>query len=451
MARPTPTPATGSHDIVDRVTRRLAVLDDPTRPERQAFRVIHADTALQEAEASARRHAQGLALGPLDGCILSVKDLFDEAGEVTIAGAPVRASAPPAQTDATAVQRLKQAGAIIIGRTHMSEFAFSGIGINAAFGTPGNPRDATRIPGGSSSGAAASVGYGMCDIGLGSDTGGSVRIPAALCGLTGFKPTSGHVPLDGAFPLSPTLDTIGPIARTVAECAHAFAVLSDRPGLLPPTRSAARLSRHRLGIIRTDSVYDGAEPAVLAAMRTAEQALRAAGATPVDVDITDILDGLAHLDGLGLFPAIELAAILAGLSPAETRQIDPRIWSRVVPGYAVSATTYLAMQEQRRVMIARMSALMAGYDALLLPTVPVTAPRIDSLDDDEAFRRTNGLLLRNTRIGNLLDLPSSSLPIPTDELPVGLMLWGARGQDKQVLLLSHLIESALAGRPPATL
>src|SRR6202043_1431542 len=209
----------------DRLEQALARIADPKGEGARACLTVYAEAARAAADAADARAARGASRGPFDGIIVSIKDLFDVAGEPTRAGSKVLAEeAAPAKADATIVQRLRAAGAVIIAKTNMTEFAFSGIGANPHFGTPGNPRDRSRVPGGSSAGAPISVADGMCDIAIGTDTGGSVRIPASLCGLVGFKPSRQRVPTDGAFPLSATLDSVGPIGRGVADCAAADAV-----------------------------------------------------------------------------------------------------------------------------------------------------------------------------------------------------------------------------------
>ncbi|NVN41816.1 amidase family protein, partial [Ameyamaea chiangmaiensis] len=369
-------------------------------------------------------------------------DLLDIAGDVTVAGALCRLNAPPATQDAPVVGRLRAAGAVILGRTNMTEFAFSALGTNPHFGIPGNPADLTRVPGGSSSGAAASVGYGVADMGVGSDTGGSIRIPAALCGLTGFKPTGGVVPIEGCVALSTTLDTIGPIARDVATCAAAFAIMAGRPDPLT-SQPPLPVTGLRIGLVHDTAVTADMEPEVAAAITAAEERLRAAGAVTEVVDFTAVVAALRAIDALGTFPSVELAAALDGASDETIARIDPRIWARVRPGYDVRATTYIAMHARRREAIALMTKTIAGFDAFAMPTVPITAPTIADMDSDEAFVRANGLVLRNTRMGNLLDLPGVSLPVPSAGLPVGWMLCGARGTDDRLLRVAAAVEGVV--------
>ena len=211
----------------DRLELALARIADPNGEGARACLTVYADAARAAADAADARAAGGATLGPLDGAIVSIKDLFDVSGEATRAGSKILAEeAAPAASDAAVVWRLRGAGAVIVAKTNMSEFAFSGIGANPHFGTPRNPRDRARVPGGSSAGAPIAVADGMCDIAIGTDTGGSVRIPAALCGLVGFKPSRQRIPTDGAFPLSKTLDSVGPIGSSVADCAKADAIMA---------------------------------------------------------------------------------------------------------------------------------------------------------------------------------------------------------------------------------
>jgi len=427
-------------DVVARLEQTLARVAQAGSDEAATFRVVHAERARAEARAAQERHRAGRRLGPLDGALVSVKDLFDIAGDVTVAGARNRLGEAPAVHDAPAVRRLREAGAVIVGRTVMTEYAFAAVGTHPHFPSPGNPHDPRRVTGGSSSGAAASVGYGLCDVALGSDTGGSIRIPAALCGLVGFKPSHGVVPLQGAFPLSTTLDTGGPIARSVTACVDAFAVLAGRSAALGAPVPVRGL---RVGVIRHEALLGDAEPAVLAAYEDALARLDSAGAQLETVAIDPIIEGVRALDGLGMFPSIELAARLRDLPDDLLEAMDPRIRARMIPGRAVPATTYITMQERRRTLIGQMAALMRGFDVFVLPTVPLTAPLRADMDDDAAFMRANGLVLRNPRMGNILDLPGISLPLPVGGLPVGLMLWGRQGGDDHLLNVARSVEAAL--------
>ncbi|MBK1838635.1 amidase [Azospirillum sp. YIM B02556] len=424
----------------DQLEAALVRIADPQRQGALVFTELYADEARAAAAASDRRLAAGRALGPLDGRIVSVKSLFDVAGDTTMAGSAILRGRSPAGRDARAVARLRAAGAVIVGRTHMTEFAFSAVGINPHCGNPGNPRDRSRVPGGSSSGAAISVVDGMAEIALGSDTGGSLRIPAALSGAVGFKPSTGRLPAEGAFPLSPTLDVIGPIASTVADAALLDAVLSDgdpAPASFPVAGQSFLVPRGRL--------FDGVEPAVATAFEAALDRLRAAGAHIVDGSIDAELDALAELDRIGVFTAIELAATLADLGITALDGIDPKTRARIEAGGKAPAADYVRMQRRRADLIRRMDDRLTRHPVLLLPTVPLTAPAIAEVLEDASFHRVNMALLRNTRVANLFDLPAISLPVPAEGLPVGLTAMGRRGGDRSLLGIAAGLEAALKG------
>ncbi|WP_460483166.1 amidase [Comamonas humi] len=409
------------------------------------FTQLYPEAAQEAAQAADQRAARGWPLGPLDGKLVSVKDLFDVAGQATTAGSRIRQSAPPATADAPIVQRLRAAGAVIVGKTNMTEFAFSGIGINPHYGTPGNAADATRIPGGSSSGAGVSVGRGLVDIAIGSDTGGSVRIPAALNGVVGFKPTQARVPRDGAFPLSFTLDTVGPLARSVLDCAQADAVLSGSAWKPLPPRSVRGL---RLGIPR-GMLLDGCEQLVLHKLEQAVRTLSAQGAVLTELDWDHWMRAPFEVQAEGTISASEAAYIHREALATRQADFDPRVLSRIVRGQGISAPAYIAMLQRRAPLLAQFNAAMADIDALLLPTVPTTAPAIAPLlADDEAFFAANAQMLRNTSVFNFYDLPALSLPAPVQpgELPVGLMLVGHRQRDRSLLAVGVAVEQSLQQR-----
>lgn len=407
------------------------------------FTRLYPEAAAEAARAADERVARGISLGPLDGRIVSIKDLFDMAGEATTAGSKLLAGAPPAQADAAVVQRLRAAGAVIIGKTGMTEFAFSGIGVNPHFGTPGNGRDVTRIPGGSSAGAGVSVARGMAEIAIGTDTGGSVRIPAALNGLAGFKPTQARVPRDGAFPLSFTLDTIGPLAQSVRDCAQADAVLSGTHWQEPAARQASGL---RVGIAR-GALLAGCDDAVLAAFEVAIGRLEKAGARVRDAAFDRWLEAAFDVQKNGTLVAAEAAYIHRELMEPRAGEYDPFVLQRIQRGNSISAAAYIGMQQARARWMAQFDAQWAGLDVLLLPTVPLLAPRIDALcADATSFARTNALMLRNTSVFNFYDLPALSLPLPrgAQELPVGLMLVGPRNADRELLAVAEAMEALFA-------
>ena len=390
---------------------------------------------------------------PLAGLAASVKDLFDIAGQTTAAGSTVLADAPAAGDDSVAVARLRKAGALIVGRTNMVEFAFSGVGVNPHFGTPaawdarfGTLPGAPRVPGGSSSGAGVSVATGAAFIGLGSDTGGSIRIPAALNGIVGFKSTARLVPTTGALPLSTTLDTACAMTRSVRDAIVVHEVLAARR----VTRSPAPVSQYRLAVPST-VFLDGLDATVARAFERSLDTLRQAGARIDTIDLPAVQDQPAYG-----FAAPESYAWHRELLQRAGQHYDPRVRARIEKGATLTAWEYIDLLQARQQWIARMLVGMNGYDAMLSPTVPIVAPTIadvapvqgmnaaqDTARDTEFFR-VNNLLLRNTSVVNLLDGCALSLPChERGELPVGLMVWHGAMQDDSVLNISLQIEKIL--------
>ena len=397
---------------------------------------------LQARHADAMR-AAGVDPGPLAGMPISIKDLFDVAGETTRAGSIVRQSAEPAAADAAIVQRLKGAGAILVGRTNMTEFAYSGIGINPHYGTPANPWDRAnrRIPGGSSSGAAISVADGMAIAAIGTDTGGSIRIPSALSGLTGFKPTARRVPQDGCFPLSFSLDSIGPLAASVECCALVDAVMAgETPAPLPDIP----VSGLRLGIAQT-LVLDGLEDPVRTAFEVALTRLSAAGARLIDLPFTLLAD-FPQLSTAGGLAAAEALALHRKDLESRSQDIDHRVAARILNGAKISGADYVDLLLARTRYRREADALTAPFDAVIMPTCPRVAPRIADLEsDDTAFGEANLAMLRNTASFNFLDRCATTLPIHrAGEAPVGLMVVGETLGDRRNLTVAKAIEAALA-------
>ncbi len=388
--------------------------------------------------------ASGDLQGPLSGIPFSVKDLFDIAGQPTKAGSTVLAGTPPAGANCPAVARLLAAGGVLAGRTNMVEFAFSGVGINPHYGTPVNPADTSveRIPGGSSSGAAVSVASGAALIGLGSDTGGSIRIPAALCGIVGFKSTARLVPTEGALPLSTTLDTISALTRSVRDAITVHEVLAARS----VTLAGKPLSSCRFAVART-WMLDGVDSAVGAAFERTLAALQQAGAEIEYITLEEIAE-LAAINATGGLSAAESFAWHRKLITAHEAEYDQRVAVRILKGAGMSAADYIELVAARKTWISRMEAQLEGYDAVLSPTVPIVAPTIASLADDAEFFRVNGLLLRNTAVVNMLDGCAISLPCHVaGELPVGLMIWQSAMKDDAVLDLALQIEALLQAQP----
>lgn len=432
---------TTSRKLVEAALERIA---DPAGQGSTVFMHVDADSARAAADGHDRLRAAGTVLSPLAGIPVSIKDLFDIEGQVTRAGSRALADAPPATADAVAVARLKRAGAVIVGRTNMSEFAFSGLGLNPHYGHPLSPyrrgvKGDERISGGSSSGAAASVADGMAAIALGTDTGGSIRIPSALCGLTGFKPTSGRIPKQGGVPLSPTLDSFGPIGVSVACCALVDRMLA---GLEPRIPARRPLEGVRLGVL-THYVTDDIEPAVANAIDAALKHLEAAGAIVSEVRFAP-LDRLPEINRVG-FSSMEAYAWHRALLDKHRDQYDPRVLVRILKGQAASAADYLDLVAERTAVLEAARALWQRFDAIVAPTVPVVPPRLADLEhDDDVFGRTNALILRNPSAFNFLDACALSLPCHArGEAPVGLMLAGAPHGDDALLGVGRAVEAVL--------
>ncbi|UWU75495.1 amidase family protein [Bradyrhizobium huanghuaihaiense] len=423
---------------VARLEVALARIHSPQA--KNVFTAVFADSARWEAEAADRRAATGSSRGPLDGRIVSVKALFDVAGTVTSSGSAVLRRLPPAVEDAEVVKRLRAAGAIVIGKTQMTEFAFSALGTNSHDGMPGNPRDRARVPGGSSSGAVVSVIDGMAELAIGSDTGGSIRIPAALSGAVGFKPTSGFVPTAGAFSLSSSLDTIGPIASNVADCFVADQVLSGEGA--PPRLRAAPPGTFRL-IVARGRLFDRCEHEVLNAFENAIDRLRSGGLQIKDGSIEAALDDVARIDRIGTFPSIEVGATLRSLGLSDLDGVDPRTRARIEAGAGVLGTEYVHMVRLRQAAIRSFEQSFGNNEVFVLPTVPIRAPLLSSIADDTAFHQLNGLVLRNPRVANMLDCPSISLPLPAGGLLTGLMLIGRRNADRHLLEIASTVDTML--------
>jgi aspartyl-tRNA(Asn)/glutamyl-tRNA(Gln) amidotransferase subunit A len=385
----------------------LARIDDPAGEGRRVFLKVHAEQALLTADYVDAMRRRGAAPSRFAGIPVSVKDLFDMAGDVTTAGSVALRDAPPARRDATAIARLRAAGLIPIGRTNMTEFAFSGIGINPHYDTPRNPYDRRtgRIPGGSSSGAAVSVADGMALGALGTDTGGSCRIPAAVCGIVGFKPTAHRIPTDGVLPLSFTLDSVGPLAASVACCAALDAIMAgDKAEDVVPFR----LDGLRLAAPQA-MVLDDMDSTVAGTYAAALSTLTKAGAKIVDIPLAELND-IANLNRRGGFAPAEAYAWHRRLIEQKASQYDPRVLARIMRGKEQDAAHYIELTDLRADLIRRVAAVSRHYDALVMPTVPIVAPPLAALAADDAFRTVNILMLRNTSIANALDRCAISIP-----------------------------------------
>ena len=401
--------------------------------------------ALAEAQASRARWQAGQPLGPLDGVPVVWKDLFDVAGTPTTAASALRRHAPPAAQDAAAVAALCAAGAVSIGKTGLTEFAYSGLGLNPHFGTPRNrhSRDGHRAPGGSSSGSAVAVDAGMALIGMGTDTGGSVRIPAAFNGLVGFKPSIGRINSTGVFPLSATLDVIGPMARSVQDCAWTYQALLGlaTPDLQPPPLNTLRL------VVPTNVVLDEAQPGVLARFEAVLAQLRTAGARVEHLHIP-AFDALQALTGPhGTIPAAEAYVLHRDIVDGpDAARLDPRVLARIQRGATMMASDLVILQQARARLMAQTRALL-GDAWLLFPTVVHVAPLVAPLDADVAlFNQTNLRTLRNTALLNVLDWGGVSLPMGQGEagMPLGVLVSGPAGTEDALLGVAAALEALLA-------
>jgi aspartyl-tRNA(Asn)/glutamyl-tRNA(Gln) amidotransferase subunit A len=429
---------TSARKLVDACLTRIA---DPAGEGARAFIHVDAEAAIEAAEAMDRLREVKAAPSPYAGIPVSIKDLFDIRGQVTRAGSRALEDSAPADADAPVVARLRRAGFIVIGRTNMTEFAYSGIGINPHYGTPKSAwrRDVGHVPGGSSSGAAVSVADGMAHGALGTDTGGSCRIPAAYNGCVGFKPTQRRVPLDGGVPLSFTLDSFGPIARTVGCCAVLDAVLADETvtPLRPRPIRGMRLA------VPTTVALDELEDDVADAFERALQTLSRQGALIEQIAVPELLD-VAVMNTKGGFAAAESYAWHRYLIVSKGDVYDPRVSARILRGEAISAAEYIDLLGARRSMIARTTVRLAPYDALVLPTTANTPPRIADLADDKAFTKANLLSLRNCTLINMFDGCAISLPCHREgEAPVGLMLAASGGADRRIFELAAAMEDVI--------
>lgn len=380
---------------------------------------------------------------PLHGIPVSVKDLFDIEGKVTTAGSAVLRGRKPAEQNAAIVNKLLQAGAIIVGKTNMTEFAYSALGINPHYGTPANPydRESRRIPGGSSSGAAVSVSDGMAAVALATDTGGSIRIPAALCGLVGFKPTARTVPASGCFPLSVSFDSIGPIGKTVACCAAAFSAIRTSANSV---RSPIDSSTIKLGVPDCYLLEDQDEHV----SRSFESALSrlSEGGILIETMPFKFIEKIPQLSSEGGMVAIEAYQFHEELLRNSASEYDPRVSKRLLEGQSRNMRDYFEVMNHRKSLIDEFEASLSLYDAFIMPTVPVIAPKIRSLEDEDAYFRANGLMLRNPSVVNFLDGCAVTLPCHEHgTAPAGVSLFSASHKDNELLGLARRAEELLAG------
>jgi aspartyl-tRNA(Asn)/glutamyl-tRNA(Gln) amidotransferase subunit A len=430
---------TSSRSLVEECLSRIL---DTAGEGRRVFLKVHADQARAAADYIDALHRHGAAPSRFAGIPISVKDLFDIAGDVTTAGSMALRDAPAAKRDAGAVVRIRAAGFILIGRTNMTEFAFSGVGLNPHYDTPRNPYDRAtgRMPGGSSSGAAVSVTDEMAVGALGTDTGGSCRIPAALCGIVGYKPTAKRIPTDGVLPLSFTLDSVGPLAPTVACCAALDAVMA---GEEPEEPAQYRIDGLRLAAPQT-LVLDSMDSTVAGAYADALSRLARAGVKIVDLPFVEFND-VASFNRHGDFVASEAYAWHRRLIETKGALYDPRVLVRIMRGKDQDATHYIERIRARADLIRRVATVSGQYDALIMPTVQIVAPPLASLDAEERFRALNLLVLRNTMIANALDRCAISIPCHRHgDAPVGLMLVGEHGADRRLFAIAAAVEQIVS-------
>jgi aspartyl-tRNA(Asn)/glutamyl-tRNA(Gln) amidotransferase subunit A len=429
---------TSARKLVDGCLERIA---DTSGEGERTFIHVDAEAAIEAAEAMDRLREIKAAPSRYAGIPVSIKDLFDIKGQVTRAGSRALEDSAPAESDAPVVARLRRAGFVVIGRTNMTEFAYSGIGINPHYGTPKGTwqRSVGHVPGGSSSGAAVSVADRMAHGALGTDTGGSCRIPAAYNGIAGFKPTQRRVPLEGGVPLSFTLDSFGPLARTAACCAVLDAALANEPivPLQPRPIKGMRLA------VPTTIVLDELDDAVARTFERALETLSRQGALIERIAVPEFLD-VGVMNTKGGFAAAESYAWHRYLIASHGDVYDPRVCSRIQRGEAISAADYIDLIIMRKSLIARAAARLAPYDALVMPTTANTPPAIADLADDKAFTRENLRSLRNCTLINMIDGCAISLPCHREgEVPVGLMLASSGGADRRILELAAGMEGAI--------
>ncbi len=438
-ARALATGEASSRSLVESCLERAL---DPAGEGARAFTRIDAESARATADAIDRLRRAGTHPGPFAGVPIAIKDLFDVAGQVTAAGSRVLSDRPAARQDAAAVARLRACGFVIVGRNNMTEFAYSGLGMNHHFGTPANPwqRDQRRIPGGSSSGAAVAVADAMALAALGTDTGGSCRIPAALSGVVGFKPTAARVSRDGVVPLSTSLDSVGPLAASVSCCAILDSIVAGEPFEELPGIAVAGL---RVGLIGR-YVTDGMDATVAAAWERALARLSAAGARIVELDL-ELLDEIPRINARGGLVGAEAYAWHRPLLASKSELYDPWVLQRFAAGRSQSAADYIETLESRRRVQRAVRARTAAVDVLVAPTVPIVAPRCEDLADVETANRTNLFLLRNPALVNFLDRCAISLPCHRrGDAPVGLMLVGDTAEDRRLLAIASAVEGLLA-------
>jgi aspartyl-tRNA(Asn)/glutamyl-tRNA(Gln) amidotransferase subunit A len=429
---------TSSRRLTEQALERIA---DRSGEGERAFIKVYAESALAEADYSDRLRKGGVRRSLVDGLPVSLKDLFDVAGDITRAGSKVLNQ--KAEKDAPVVARLRAAGAVFVGRTNMVEFAFGTTGINPHYGTPKSPWDRRtgRVPGGSSSGAGVAQADGMCVMALGTDTRGSIRIPSAFCGVSGFKPTARRVPREGAFPLSYTLDSIGPLANSVACCAAYDAILAGEVLEPLPELPAKGLSL----LVPKSEVLEGLDREVEEGFRKSIDSLKRAGANVTETPVPAFDRQAEYFKGGG-FAGAEAYAIHRK-NADRMAEYDPRVAKRVLLGKDLSAADYVEFGLMRAAYQREVERLLAPYDAFLLPTVPCIAPPIAEVNaSDESYFKWNGRILRLVGLVNFLDGCATALPCHArGAAAVSLMVCGPAMSDRRILAVSAAVEKALHG------
>ncbi len=429
---------TSSEKIIKDCFQRI---HDKDGQGKRVFTDLYYDQAVSTAQAIDKSRAEGQPLPPYAGIPISVKDLFDIKGRATTAGSKLLKNAPPAMQDARIISNLKKAGFIILGSTNMTEFAYSGLGLNPHYGTPFNPyeREIGRIPGGSSSGAAISITDSFAAGAIGTDTGGSCRIPAALCGIVGFKPTQNRVSRHGTIPLSPSLDSVGPLAATVKSCAILDSVISEERYIL---KNGLPLKNLTFGIPR-EPMLDDMDEHVSKTFETILTTLSNAGVKIREISLSELMD-IPHINKNGGIAAAEAYAWHRELLEKSFDEYDPRVSTRIVNWVGQTDDDYRDLIAARGQTIKNVTAKIRNFDALICPTIPTIAPTIKSLENDDEYLRQNMLMLRNPSLINFLDGCSISIPCHhPGEAPVGLMLSADHGEDQRLLAIAASVEKLL--------
>jgi aspartyl-tRNA(Asn)/glutamyl-tRNA(Gln) amidotransferase subunit A len=419
----------------------LAQIENPSGQGSKAFLKVYRDQALAQADWVDQARNDGRTLPQFSGIPISIKDLFDVAGEVTTAGSHVLDEQAPAAADADITAHLRNAGFVIVGKCNMTEFAFSGLGVNAHYGTPLSPyaRDVGHIPGGSSSGGAVSVADEMAMATIGTDTGGSCRIPAAYCGITGFKPTAQRVSQRGCVPLSTSLDSIGPLANTVSCCAVLDSVLAGGSGLDEESFPEAGLRFAVLDGYMTDHIEPHVADSFQAALTRLSQ--RGVRLTPVTIDE---LNEIPQINRFGGLVGAEANAWHQPYLESRADFYDPWVRNRILGARGQLASDYVTVLEERARLKEAVMQRTRAFDALVMPTVQITPPKLADMADMDQSLAANMLSLKNTLAGNFLDRPSISIPCHApDTAPVGFMIMGESMADRRLLSIARSVEYAI--------